>query len=193
MTDDTATRWDQRYKGASPLDKRAAAVLTENTHLLPKRGKALDLASGLGANAFVLARLGLDVEAWDLSGTATAVAAAGAREMDLAVTARQRDVTAAPPEAGSFDVIVVTAFLNRALCPAIAAALRPGGLLFYQTFCHRRVTRSGPSNPDFLLADGELLTLFAGLKPVVYREEGCLGDPFRGFRDCAMLVAQQPG
>ncbi|QIT55487.1 class I SAM-dependent methyltransferase [Aquisalimonas sp. 2447] len=192
MSDDASVLWDRRYQGVTPRDRRAAEVLVENTHLLPHQGEALDLAAGVAANAFVLARLGMAAEAWDQSATATQIVAAHARETGLGVVARNRDVVAQPPAARSFDVIVVSAFLNRDLCGAIADALRPGGLLFYQTYCQTRVTQSGPSNPDFLLADGELLQLFAGLAPVVYREEQCLGDPFRGFRDRAMLVARQP-
>ncbi len=33
----------------------------------------------------------------------------------------------------SFDVIVVSHLLDRTLAPALVAALRPGGLLYYQT------------------------------------------------------------
>jgi hypothetical protein len=53
------------------------------------------------------------------------------------------------------------------------------------------VTESGPGNADFRLADGELLALFAALKPLVYREEGRVGALDQGLRDEAMLVAQK--
>ncbi|MDN3518542.1 class I SAM-dependent methyltransferase [Aquisalimonas lutea] len=192
MNGTLANRWDRHYSTASPLDGRPAQVLTDNLHLLPAGGLGLDLAAGLGANALVLARQGIASEAWDVSGVATRIVNAYAGDNGLPVTARRRDVIASPPTPGGFDVIVVNAFLHRELCPAIADALRPGGLLFYQTFCRTRVTPGGPSNPDYLLADGELLRLFAALIPVVYREEGRIGDPFRGFRDRAMLVAQRP-
>ncbi len=192
MINDASARWDRRYQGVTPRDRRAAEVLEQNAHLLPRQGDALDLAAGVAANAFVLARLGLTVEAWDQSATATEIVKAHARETGLRVKACQRDVVTLPPEPCSFDVVVVSAFLDRALCGSIVRALRPGGLLFYQTYCRTRVTQSGPSNPAFLLADGELLELFSALVPVVYREEACLGDPFRGFRDRAMLVARQP-
>lgn len=191
MTETLADRWDRHYSTASPVDGRAAQVLTENLHLLPAGGLGLDMAAGLGANALVLARQGIAAEAWDVSAVAARIVNGYAGEHGLPVTARQRDVIARPPEPGRFDIIVVSAFLHRALCPIIADALRPGGLLFYQTFCRTRVTPGGPSNPDYLLADGELLRLFAALTPVVYREEGQLGDPFRGFRDRAMLVARR--
>jgi len=189
MTSRLREKWDTCYSAASPLDARAAEVLTENRHLLPGRGAALDVAAGLGGNAFVLARQGLDTQAWDLSRVAVALVRGYARETKLPVTAITRDVIAHPPAPESFEVIVVSGFLHRELCPAIAAALRPGGLLFYQTHCRHRCSSGGPSNPAFLLEDGELLQLFHTLSPIVYREERQLGDPFCGFRDRAMLVA----
>jgi len=100
-------------------------------------------------------------------------------------------VVAQPPEAGSFDVIVVAHFLERALAPALMAALRPGGLLFYQTFIKEKVTDRGPGNPSYRLGRNELLKLFPSLEVVVYREEARIGDTTRGFRDQAMLVASK--
>ncbi|SEO52243.1 Methyltransferase domain [Aquisalimonas asiatica] len=192
MTASLRDKWDARYRAASPSDARAAQVLADNLHLLPTHGRGLDLAAGLGGNAYVLARQGIATEAWDLSSVGSRLIDSHARASGLPVTPHVRDVIAEPPAPESFDVIVVSAFLHRPLCGAIAAALRPGGLLFYQTYCQTRVSTGGPSNPDFLLADGELLQLFSDLKPIVYREEGTLGTPFIGFRDRAMLVAQRP-
>ncbi|MFV8833832.1 class I SAM-dependent methyltransferase [Aquisalimonas sp.] len=191
MTANLRDKWDARYRTASPTDARAAQVLTDNLHLLPTKGRGLDLAAGLGGNAYVLGRHGITTEAWDLSPVGSRLIESYAHTTGLPVIARVRDVIAQPPETDTFDVIVVSAFLHRPLCDAIASALRPGGLLFYQTYCQTRVSTGGPSNPDFLLADGELLQLFPGLKPIVYREEGTLGDPFVGFRDRAMLVAER--
>ncbi|WP_240905903.1 hypothetical protein [Thiorhodococcus mannitoliphagus] len=74
----------------------------------------------------------------------------------------------------------------------MAAALRPGGLLLYQTFSREAVTDRGPSNPDYRLAPNELLRLFPGLIVRAYRDEGCVGDTRRGTRDIAFLVAQAP-
>ena len=192
MTSDLRDRWNRRYRAATVQGAQASAVLAENLHLLPTEGDALDLASGMGADACVLARHRLRTVAWDLSDVAVRLLAAHAGEQTLPLTAETRDVIAHPPPSARFDVIVVSAFLHRALCPAIMQALRPGGLLFYQTHCQKAVRPGGPSNPDFLLDDGELLELFCGLRPVVYREERLLGDTFRGFRDRAMLVALKP-
>lgn len=169
----------------------AARVLLDHLHLLPARGRALDLACGLGGNALVLASRGLDTSAWDISPVAIEHVRAAAQAMGLAVDAQVRDVMAAPPEPESFDVIVVSRFLERALAPRLMDALRPRGLLFYQTFTRERVSERGPRTEAFRLGDNELLALFAPLQLVSYREEGRIGDLQLGFRDEAMLVAQK--
>lgn len=184
-------RWDERHQAAEPGS--AAAVLVDNLHLLPARGRALDLACGLGSNALLLAGAGLETEAWDYSPVALERVAQRARRQQLPVSVHERDVEAQPPEPDSFDVIVVAHFLHRATIPNLVQALRPGGVLFYQTWSRVRVSDAGPSNPDFRLAEGELLTLFADLRPLLYREEGDQGDPRRGLRDVACLVARKPG
>ncbi len=183
-----AGKWDARYREAGSAV--ASEVLAENRHLLPAAGEALDLACGLGGNALLLARHGLRTTAWDLSPVAIERLASEAEGLPL--RAEVRDVLAMPPAAARFDVIVVSRFLERDLCPALVAALRPGGLLFYQTFTRDKAVAGGPSNPDFLLAENELLRLFGGLCLRVYREEGRLGDVTRGLRNEALLVAQRP-
>ncbi|HHH35719.1 MAG TPA: methyltransferase domain-containing protein [Gammaproteobacteria bacterium] len=189
MEEDPRAKWDRIYSEDKEAAPRPAAVLSENAHLLPAKGRALELACGLGGNALFLAGRGLETEAWDISSVATERLAAVAAAQGLPLRASARDVVAAPPPPASYDVIVVSHFLDRALCPCLAAALRPGGLLFYQTFTREAPRGTGPSNPDFRLAPGELLALFGTLRLVVYREEGLLGDVTRGFRDEAMLVA----
>lgn len=183
-------KWDTRYRQAAE-PSAPARVLVENVHLLPQDGTALDLACGLGANALLLAERGLEVFAWDSSAVAIEKLQTRARACDLPVHTEVRDVVAHPPEHARFDVIVVSRFLDRRLTSHLMAALRPGGLLFYQTFTRIRVDASGPSNPDYLLADNELLSLFRPLQVLVYREEGRVGDLSHGFRGEAMLVARK--
>ncbi len=186
-------KWEQRPAAADWAAARPSALLEQFQHLLPPQGRALDLACGLGANGRLLARRGLDTWAWDRSTVAIDRVAADAREQRLALHAERRDVVAAPPTPDSFDVIVVSRFLERALCPAIAAALRPGGLLFYQTFVRDDVGPRGPANPAYRLERNELLRLFPQLTLRLYREEGRVGDITQGVRDEAWLIAQRPG
>ncbi len=179
---DERDSWDRRYRDAPDAPPSPAAVLRDYAHLLPSQGRALDLACGRGGNALLLARAGLAVDAWDLSAVAIGQLDAAAAREGLAIATQVRDVVAEPPPPACYDAITVGYFLERRIAPAIAAALRPGGLLFYQTFGPERVGDRGPRNPAYRLETGELLRLFARLRVHLYREDGMAGDPARGLR-----------
>lgn len=187
----TQNKWDNIYSAADKQIGAAAQVLRENLHLLPTSGKALDFACGLGANALLLAAQGLEAHAWDISEVAVTRLMEEAKARGLAIHGEARNLVARPPAPESFDVIVSAHFLERPLNPYLLAALRPGGLLFYQTFTLEKVEDEGPQNPEFRLGVNELLTMFPGLRVLVYREEGLVGDITKGYRNKAMLVAQK--
>ncbi len=188
MSSDT-DKWDARYRQVR--ESSPAPVLLDNRHLLPASGTALDVACGLGANALLLAEHGLITQAWDSSSVAIDKLRGRAQAHGVSVEAAVRDVVTHPPGPESFDIIVVTRFLERGLAPQLTQALRVDGLLFYQTFTRTRVSDVGPNNPDYRLADGELLVMFSALQVLVYREEGKVGDISRGFRDEAMMVGRK--
>tara|TARA_Y100001934_G_scaffold66733_1_gene82854 strand:+ start:7378 stop:7938 length:561 start_codon:yes stop_codon:yes gene_type:complete len=182
---DTRDKWNRIYADRTEPGAPATA-LVRYAHLLPATGDALDVASGLGANARFLADRGLAAQAWDVSDVAIT------RIRHPGVTASTRDVEANPPAPDSFDVIVVSRFLDRPLCSHLAAALRPGGLLIYQTFVIDKPEGVGPSNPDFLLREGELLELFSGLTVLAFHDEGQVGDMAAGTRYESILVGRRP-
>lgn len=196
MTEDARNKWDRIYDarseeaGQHQLNK-PARVLVENIHLLPKKGEALEIACGMGGNAVLLAEQGLQVSAFDISKVAIDGLNSYAAEQGLPLKAIVRDVMAEPLSAASYDVIVVAHFLERALIPQLIAALRPGGVIFYQTFARTAVSSAGPSNAEYRLEDNEFLSMFSGFKIRMYREEGLLGDVTQGFRDLAMIVAEK--
>lgn len=192
MNGTTRAKWDRHYAAVTrPPASRPAEVLEANAHLLPPSGRALDLACGLGGNALFLARQGMAVNAWDISAEAIGRLQRQADDEGLPLQTQVRDLTALPPEPARYDVVVVSHFLDRALCPAIAASLKPAGLLFYQTFIAEKVDEQGPSNADFLLGPNELRALFSSLHLLSYREEGRVGDPQQGLRNRAWLVGQR--
>ncbi len=194
----TCAEWNLRYQTVTDIPN-PCQVLYENVHLLPASGVALDLACGLGANAVWLAQHGLETFAWDYSSVAIGrcreyvvthhpnLLEEGRHLLHLEV----RDVITFPPPPNTFDVMVVCRFLERRLIPDIVAALKPGGMLFYQTFTRALVSAGGPKNPEYRLAENELLKMFQELQVVAYREEGEVGDKTRGFRNEAMLVARK--
>ena len=56
-----------------------------------------------------------------------------------------------------FAGIVVTNYLHRPLFAPLLESLASGGVLIYETFAQENGRFGKPSNPDFLLAPGELL------------------------------------
>ncbi len=184
-------KWDGIYQSAERAPK-VTEILEHNHYLLPSEGVALDLACGLGGNALLMAEKGLTVHAWDISSVAIARLTELAQQRQLPITAEVRDVVANPPEANSVDVLVVGLFLSRELCPLLSAAIKPGGLLLYQTYCAEKVSDEGPNNPDYLLEDNELLRLFPDMKLRIYREESVLGQHDTGMRNQAWIMLEKP-
>ena len=185
-------KWDQRYHSAPDNFPEESRVLQDFAHLLPEQGDALDLACGLGGNALFLASTKLSVQAWDISNVAINKLNAHALSKKLGIQTRVRDVITLPPQAKTFDVIIVSYFLHRPLAKFLCDALRPGGVLFYQTYTRNKVSNEGPKNPDFLLSENELPDLFSDLHILAYREEGKTGNIKKGLRNEALFVGKKP-
>lgn len=184
-------KWDRIYATSSDIEPRAAYVLSEYRHLLPNSGVALDLACGLGGNARLMAGHGLETHAWDISPVAIDKLRQHAQRLGYRVNTKVCNAEEIREAQGLFNVVVVSRFLERDLCDSIMASLRPGGLLFYQTFIREKVSDEGPNNPDFLLQRNELLTLYSSLNLINYREEAGIGDVTKGFRNEALLIAER--
>lgn len=185
----TQSKWDRIYENSEfsvPTD-----VLLENCFLLPKKGIALDLASGLGANALYMAETGLDTHAWDISSVALNRLQLRGKQKGLDISSKQLSITADVLSKNTFDVIVVSRYLDRSLSTAIVDSLKSSGLLFYQTYAKDKLSSDGPSNPDYLLQRNELLQLFGSLKIVVYKEHSLIGDLQCGERNEAHFVGQK--
>ena len=192
MTDTLLGPSDLHYREHDESgEPQPCRVLTENAHLLPQDGVALDLACGRGGNALFLARRGLSVHAWDCAEAPIAALDARARREGLPLRAAVRNVDAAGWGNERFDVIVVSRFLDRALAPALCRGLNPGGLLYYQTFTANKLDPIGPRNPAYLLADNELLALFHGVRVRYYREDARCGSLTAGLRNEALFIGEQ--
>ncbi|TXL01416.1 hypothetical protein BMR02_03765 [Methylococcaceae bacterium HT1] len=87
--------------------------------LLPSAGVALDLASGLGANALLLAKQGLTTQAWDISSVALRKLQQQADAHAIAIRTFTQEITTQSFSPNCFDVIVVSRFLDRSICNAI--------------------------------------------------------------------------
>lgn len=147
------------------------------SHLLPARAEVLDLACGHGRHMQWLTAQGHRVTGVDRSPEALAVASQWGEVL-------QADIENGPwplqhdGQPRPFDAVVVTNYLWRPLLPVIAASLREGGVLLYETFAAGNETVGRPARPDFLLQPGELLRAFPHLRVVAY-EDGFLDLPAR--------------
>ena len=184
-------KWNRIYSHSNQTRYPAVQVLTENDFLLPITGTALDLACGLGGNAIFLAELGLAVTALDSSFVAIDKLKTFSVQRGLNINACQEKIVAESFTECSFDIIVVSRFLDRTLSDAIIDALKPDGLLFYQTFTREKTNPKPPNNPDYLLNENELLTLFSPLRVIFYRENALIGEHQRGLRNEAQFVGRK--
>lgn len=176
----------------------AAEIVREQAALLcgnPTAGPVLDLACGSGRNAVFLAEQGCAVEGLDRSAEALAEAALWAKRRGVAVRWRQGDLEAGNVPLGdllplgAYAAIVVVNYLHRPLIPQIKAALRPGGLVVYETFTTRqREVAEKPGNPAYLLEPGELRRLFADFE-FIAGFEGLRENPVRHI---AAFVGRKP-
>ena len=189
MSEADRRKWDARYRaGAYQERPHPSAFLEASAPLLPRRGRALDLACGTGRNALFLARRGLTVDAVDIS--SVALAQGRERAGDLPVHWLEADLDAGFEAPERYDVIVNIRFVNLALVRSVVPALRPGGVLLVEQHLRTQAAVAGPSNAAFRVAPGVLPGLADALV-VVQAEEGLFKDPDGATVALTRLVAQR--
>ena len=164
--------WDKKYETETYIfGKEPVEFLEEHIDLLP-RGKALDIAMGEGRNAVFLAKNGFDVDGCDISESAIKKALDLAKENNVKVRAFVADLETYKLPQNTYDVIVCFYYLQRDLVPQMKEALKPGGMIIYETYTIENRERGfeGPKNKDYLLKPNELLDLFKDFKIIYYRE-----------------------
>jgi len=138
-------------------------------HLVPPGARVLDLAAGSGRHALFFAARGHRVVAIDRDERSLASLAGQpgieARALDL-------EAGAWPLGREMFHAIVIVHYLHRPSMPNLFEMLAPDGALLYETFAAGNETYGRPTNPDFLLREGELLELVRGRLTVVAFEQG---------------------
>jgi tellurite methyltransferase len=196
-----AIEWDARHReSAQNLPAEPASIVSEWLPLLP-HGAALDLACGTGRHALMLAGRGQFVNAVDWSGAALDILESRAHKAKLHVSRADNTSGTGPRTYGirliqanledirlpdtMFSLILCLQYLQRSLFQQMVAALRPGGVLVFETFTRAQLSYSGgPRNPAHLLESGELRTAFPGLHTLFYRE-------LNAGQGIASLVAQK--
>ncbi len=170
---DERTRWNERYRaGQGPT--RLNPRLQEYLPLL-KRGRALDLASGLGQNAQLLS--GWSVILADLSDEA--LSRAGGRWARV-----QCDAAWLPFASNTFDTIVCTRFFEPRV--NFSELLTPGGTLFFETFTLADVKYRPDFDPAHRFDPAQIPILLQGLEILHWQE---VDD---GTRVLGTLIARKP-
>ncbi|MGC4095874.1 MAG: dihydroneopterin aldolase [Nitrospira sp.] len=188
------TRLAQRILRSDPPP---APFLVRQLHRLVK-GKVLDVASGSGRHALFLASLGYQVEAVDRNEQALAQLSASAQERRLTgISSRTLDLEQPQQEPNlghhAYDTILVFCYLYRPLFPALIDALKPGGILLYETFTiDNHIQHQHPTRREFCLAHGELIALVPSLRILQYDEGAHEGTDGTKSVYTAQLTAQKP-
>ena len=152
-----------------------------NEHLrsLGENQMILDFACGRGRHTRLALGLGHLVTAVDVdcSGLEDLRGSPG-----LTILERDLESEPWPFPVHSFDMVIVSNYLWRPLLSEIGAAVRPGGLLVYETFGLGNEAYGKPSNPDFLLKPGELFETFSPSFEVLHFNEGYEEQPKPAMR-----------
>src|SRR6266581_4352182 len=170
--------WNRKYKAGShtslKLDPFFAQAYREFiAPMFPRRGKALDIAGGIGRHTLWLAKHGWQVTLVDISETGISLARSAARRARVGdkIEFVIEDLKNFVLGRNRFDLILVFFYLERALFPALISALKPGGALLYKTYTWEQPKFGrGPRRPLYLLKPNELLHAFRKLRVLYYRE-----------------------
>jgi SAM-dependent methyltransferase len=164
---ETPSPWVRRWAGA-----------------IPAGGRVLDVACGRGRHLRHLVSLGFAVVGVDRDGQALS-ALRGLEGAEIRVADLESGPWPFSP--GEFDGVVVTNYLHRPIFPHLVGALCPGGVLIYETFALGNERYGRPSNPDFLLEPGELLSSVEPLSVIAF-EQGLVSSPKQALvqRICAL-------
>ncbi|MBI2894314.1 MAG: methyltransferase domain-containing protein [Deltaproteobacteria bacterium] len=187
MSDADRLRWEAHYRDKGPSTREPSSFLVSLDEVLPRRGRALDVAGGAGRNAVWLARRGLAVTALDISETALAIARTDAARAGVVLSTLAIDLEVEPLPPGPWDLVLSFHYLQRGLFARFPEVLAPGGLLVYVQATRSNLERWERPSERFLLEDGELARLVTGLE-VLRLEEGWLDE---GHHD-ARLLARKP-
>lgn len=191
MTHADAARWNQRYAqdGRHWQGRQPRQLLMQFAHLLPEQGMALDAAAGVALHGLFLAKHGLHVIALDISEVGLRLAQESAKRMELALETAVLDLTNPWLPVNTFDVIVNFRFLERATFPMYRQALKPGGLLFFETFVK---TDPRDDYPDHYLNPGELRAAFADFSIIHHEQLAIRGSQLQLVKLTEQLVARKP-
>lgn len=139
---------------------------------MPAAAAILDLAAGGGRHAAFFSGRGHKVTAVDRD-----VSRLPDHPDIEKLQADLEDGSPWPLAGRTFGAAVVTNYLHRPLMPVLLDSIAAGGVLLYETFMIGNERFGKPSNPAFLLKDGELLETVHGKFSVIAYEARLVSEP----------------
>ena len=178
-------KWDAKYRIPEHTTvKEPCEWLSENANFLNRKGSALDIASGDGRNSIFVAEKGYQTLAIDISAVGLDRTRALAKEKNVTIETRVVDLDNWEFEKNAFDLVLCFNFLDRRIFSEIKDTLKPGGLIFYETFTIDYLKYSNFKR-EWVLKHNELLEAFNNFRVLRYRE---IDHDNKAF---ASLVAQK--
>lgn len=162
--------WDRRYReGLYDEVSQPNALLERFWHIIPA-GRVLDVAMGNGRNTLFLAERGYNV--WGIDRSSEALRRARQRVSIRGTHASLvlGDASNLPFKSGSMTGVIIFYFLLRDKIDEMVALLTRGGILMYETLLKRQNIIDRHRKPDYLLADGELISYFGDFDLLFYEE-----------------------
>ena len=163
-------KWDAKYGVPEYITGREPCEwLQNNADLLTGEGRALDIAAGEGRNAVFAAEKGYEVLAIDISETGLDKAHALADQKKTKLETQVVDLDEWKFKKNAFDLVLCFNFLDRRIFHEIKNTLKPGGLIFCETFTVDHLKHSDFKR-EWVLEHNELLNVFREYHILRYRE-----------------------
>ena len=187
-----ALRWDDRYSHETERFalRSPRHLITSHLDLLPYGGLILDAACGTTSTGRYLAARGWRVIAVDVSHAALRLAQLKVRKDASPISFAVMDLVDPWLPKSYFNVILNFYFLSRPIIPAYRQSLKPGGLLFFETYLRERHT-----NTERYLESQELRRIFDDWDIFHYLETERLVRSRSGYEETrwiAQLIARKP-
>jgi 2-polyprenyl-3-methyl-5-hydroxy-6-metoxy-1,4-benzoquinol methylase len=192
--------WELKYKTEDAekmpwyhpeLDHDLAGSLSE---LKIESGSMLDLCTGPGTQAMVLAEMGFEVTGIDISGSAVKYADEKAKEKGLKITFLQDDFLDTKLER-EFDFVfdrgcfhVLHPEEREVYVKKVLALIRPSGYLFLKIFSHKEKREEGP----YRFRPEELREIFSSGFKILSIKESEFHGTMEHFPKALYAVMQKP-